>query len=213
LFTTDNILEVTKQEFSLDSIKGMRTIVSRAAYIELLDCLARAVVGRKRYMENRTTTPLSEWFTYTDEAFLLLCLESYVPKWNRAWARQQQQGQQQNVTAADEEDARYTGKSKGLKRGWTDEGKERMNALLIDVARDRQANGENFDIIFKDEMIRRYTTEDTRNPGGRQQDEELAPANRVVLVYNDFNIAQLLAHAAMGTAGDKELSGAVTAAL
>jgi hypothetical protein len=85
------------------------------------------------------TKPLSEWFTYTDEAFLLLCLESYVPKWNRAWAREQQEGQQ-NMTAADEEDARYTGKAKGLKRGWTDEGKERMNALLVDVARDRQAN-------------------------------------------------------------------------
>ena len=108
----------------------MRRIALRAAYIELLDCLVRAVVGRKRYVENRMTKPLSEWFTYTDEAFLLLCLESYVPKWNRAWARQQQEGQQ-NVTAADEEDARYTGKAKGLKRGWTDEGKEQMNALLV----------------------------------------------------------------------------------
>jgi hypothetical protein len=183
----------------------MRRSASRAAYIELLDCLVRAVVGRKRYVENRMTKPLSEWFTYTDEAFLLLCLESYVPKWNRAWVRQQQEGQE-NMTAADEEDARYTGKAKGLKRGWTDEGKERMNALLVDVARDRQANGENFDIMFKDEMIRKYTKEDTRNPGGN--DEELAPENRVVLVYNDFNIAQLLAHAAVGTAGD-ELPGAV----
>ena len=62
--------------------------------------------------------------------------------------------------------------------------------------------------MFKDEMIRRYTTEDTRNPGGRQHDEELAPENRVVLVYNDFNIAQSLAHAAVGTAGD-ELPGDV----
>ena len=110
------------------------------------------------------------------------------------------------MTAADEEDARYTGKAKGLKRGWTDEGKERMNALLVDVARDRQANGENFDIMFKDEMIRKYTKEDTRNPGGN--DEELAPENRVVLVYNDLNIAQILAHAAVGTAGD-ELPGAL----
>ena len=141
MFTTDNVLEVTNQEFNLDNIKGMRRIVSRDAYIELIvDCLARAVVGRKRYMENQTTKPLSKWFTYTDDAFLLLCLESYVPKWNQAWARQQEEGQQ-NVTAADEEDARYTGKAKGLKRGRTDEGKERMNALLIDVALDRQANG------------------------------------------------------------------------
>jgi len=180
----------------------MRRNASRAAYIELIDCLARAVVGRKVYMDNRMTKPLSEWFTYTDEAFLLLCLESYVPKWNRAWARQEEG--QQNLAAVDE-DARYTGKTKGTKLGWTKDGLERMNALMIDVARDRQANGAHFDNIFKDEMIRRYNKEDTRNPGGRQHDEEVAPENRVVIVYNDFNIAQLLAHAAMDTS--EEVAG------
>jgi hypothetical protein len=209
LFTTDNILEVTNQEFRLESITGMRSIASRAAYIELLDCLARSVVGRKVYMDNRMTKPLSEWFSYTDEAFLLVCLESYVPKWNRAWARRQREGgQQQNAAAAEDEeqdeDARYTGKAKGTKLGWTDEGKERMNALMIDVARDRQANGPHFDIIFKDEMIRRYTKEDT---GGNVHEEEVAPQDRVVIVYNDFNIAQLLAHAAMDPAGAEEVAG------
>ena len=72
--------------------------------------------------------------------------------------------------------------------------------------------GENFDIIFKDEMIRGYTAEDTRNSpaGGRQHaDEELVPANRVVLVYNDFSIKQLLAHAALDTAGEEVPAGAV----
>jgi len=54
----------------------MRSIPSRPAYVELLDCLARAVVGCKVYVDNRMTKPLSEWFTLTDEAFLLLCLES-----------------------------------------------------------------------------------------------------------------------------------------
>jgi hypothetical protein len=54
----------------------MRRNASRAAYIELIDCLARAVVGRNKvYMENRMTKPLSAWFTYTDEAFLLLRLD------------------------------------------------------------------------------------------------------------------------------------------
>ena len=70
--TTDNILKETQREFHLPSIMGMRRIASRAAYIELFDCLARSVVGRKVYVENRMTKPLSEWFTLTDEAFLLL---------------------------------------------------------------------------------------------------------------------------------------------
>jgi hypothetical protein len=198
-FTTDNILDVANREFCLANISGMRKIASRAAYMELVDCLARAVVGRKVYMESRMTKPLSEWFTCTDEAFLLLCLESYVPKWNRAWAQQQQQPEGAPEQNVEYEDARYTGRTKGTKLGWTKEGLERMNALMIDVVRDRQANGTHFDNIFKEEMIRKYTKEDTRNPRGREHDEEIAQENRVVLVYNDFNIGQLLAHAAMDT--------------
>jgi hypothetical protein len=106
---------------------GIRRTQSRPAYVELVDCLARAVVGRKVYIENRMTKPLSEWFTLTDEAFLLLCLESYVPKWNRTWAqqaslavpravpRQQQEGEQKEG----DEDAMYTGRSRGTKRSWS----------------------------------------------------------------------------------------------
>ncbi len=81
--------------------------------------------------------------------------------------------------AADDEDARlYTGKtSKGSTLGCRKERLEHMNALMIDVARDQQANGAHFDNTFKDEIIRRFTKSDTRNPGGRQHDEEVVPEN------------------------------------
>lgn len=170
--------------------------------MELLDCLVRAVVGRKVYIDSRMTKPLSEWFTLTDEAFLLLCLESYVPKWNREWAqsscapvaaaaRQQEEGEQ---TVGDE-DALYTGKSRGTKRSWSKDGLERFNGLMIDVYRDRQANGANFDNIFREEMIKRYGKQnDTTNPV-RGEDEQTNPENRVVVVYSDFNMEHLMAHA------------------
>jgi hypothetical protein len=99
---------------------------------------------------------------------------SCTAKWDRAWP-QQEEGKQ-NLAAVDE-DARYTGKTKGTQLGWTKDGLDCMNALMIDVARDRQANWAHLDNIFKEEMIRRYTKEDTRNPGGRQHDEEVAPEN------------------------------------
>jgi hypothetical protein len=79
--------------------------------------------------------------------------------------------------AALDEDARYTGKTKGTKLGWTKDGLERMNALMVDVVRDQQANGAHFNNILKEEKIRRYTKEVMRNPGGRQYDEEGAPEN------------------------------------
>ncbi len=207
--TTDNILAVTNREFRLQNIKGMRRIQSRPAYLELVYCLARAVVGRKVYIENRMTQPLSEWFTLTDEAFLLLCLESYVPKWNRAWTQQdslavppaaarQQEGEQNEGN----EEAKYTGRSRGTKRSWSKEGLQRYNALMVDEYCDREKNGTNFDDIFREEMIKRYGKQnDNTNPARGREDEQTEPENCVVVVYSDFNIQQLMAHAAGVRAG------------
>jgi hypothetical protein len=142
--TTDNILTEAQREFHLPSTRGMRRISSRSVYIELLDCLVRAAVGWKVYVDNRMTKPLSEWFTRTDEAFLLLCLESYVGKWNWEWTRatlvlaappqppQQQEGEQKQ--GDDREEALYTGRSRGTKRSWSAEELERFNALVVDVS-------------------------------------------------------------------------------
>ena len=90
---------------------------------------------------------MSEWFTLTDEAFLLLCLELYAAKWNRAWAQaaHQQQQQPEEQKQRDEEDARYTRRSRGTKRSWSRDRLERFNAIIVDVYRDRQANGTAFD--------------------------------------------------------------------
>jgi hypothetical protein len=136
-------------------------IASRAAYIKLIDCFARTVVRHKVYMENRMTKPLSEWFTYTDEEFLLFCLELHSPKWNPAWWAQHKVWQK-NVAAADE-DARYTGKTEGTKLGWTKE-------WLMWLGTDRQMGHTS---TTSSKMIRMvYTKENMRNPVGRQHNEE-----------------------------------------
>jgi hypothetical protein len=212
--TTDNILAVANREFRVPNILGMRRIASRHAYIELLDCLVRSVVGRKKYMENRVTTPLSNWFTRTDEGFLLLCLESYAEKWNRKWAdgalppRQQQEEGEQKV--GEREEARYTGRHIGTRRSWSQEGLERFNALMIDVVRDREENGANFDAIFKHEMINRYSRQNDITVLGGQQQDQPALENCVVQVYSNFNMDQLMAHAT-ATASTGAVAAAVVA--
>ena len=193
--TTDNILAVTNREFRLRSIMGTRSIQSRSAYVELLDCVVRAVVGRKVYIDSRMTKPLSEWFTLTDKAVLFLCLESYVPKWNREWAQssrapvaaaaaaaRQQKGEQK----VGDEDALYTGKSRGTKRSWSKDGLERFNGLMIDVYRDRQANGANFDNIIREEMIKRNGKQNDTTKPVRGEDEQTNPEKCVVVVNSDF---------------------------
>ena len=137
----DNILKITKQEFCLESIREMRRIRSRPAYLELLDCLVRSVVGRKVYVENRMTKPLSEWFTMTDEAFLLLCLESYVEKWNHTWARavqRQQQGELAVVGDEVEEEPGTLGEARvpsaaGHRKDWS----ASMRLWLMSIETDR----------------------------------------------------------------------------
>ena len=113
------------------------------------------------------TKPLSEWFTLTDEACLLLCLESYVGKWNGEWTRKQllrasppqppQQQEGEEIQGDDREDALHTGRTRGTKRSWSAEGLERFNALMIDVYRNRKENGTDFDMVFEEEINNRYT--------------------------------------------------------
>ena len=54
-------------------------------YMDLLDDLLKTVVGATKFKENRCKTHLSEWFTITDEAFLLLCLQNYWKQWHYEW--------------------------------------------------------------------------------------------------------------------------------
>ncbi len=72
---------------------------------------------------------------------------------------------------------------------------------MIDVVWHWVVNGEQFNNIFKEEMIKRYNKEkdNMRYPGGREHDEEIAQENWVVQAYNEFDIGQILAHAAMDT--------------
>ena len=67
----------SKEELDIEN--GMRS--NAQTYVEFIYCFARAVVGIKTWKQNTTKTALSEFFTITDEAFLLLCIESYRDKW------------------------------------------------------------------------------------------------------------------------------------
>ena len=60
---------------------GMRSASTAKRYAKFLYLYAKSVTGLKKWNANCKTSPLSEYFTLTDEAFLLLCHESYTAKW------------------------------------------------------------------------------------------------------------------------------------
>ena len=76
---------------------------------------------------------------------------------------------------------------------------------MIDVYRDRQANGVALNKIFQDEMIRRYEKQANSTNPALGNDEQAPHEDRVVIVYNDFNMDQFLAHAAGAEAHQEEV--------
>lgn len=74
----------------------MRGASTAKRYAKFLFLYAKAVTGLKKWNVNCKTRPLSEYFTLTDEAFLLLCHESYTAKWLSAF----QQGGLTNAAMA-----------------------------------------------------------------------------------------------------------------
>ena len=89
-------------------------------YMNLLDDLLKTVVGATKFKENRCEKHLSEWFTVTDEAFLLLCLENYWQQWHYEWMVNRN-GPPADEPAPEVINPRYTGKTRGTKRSWSRE--------------------------------------------------------------------------------------------
>jgi hypothetical protein len=123
----------------MQSIAGMRRDARMDEYIYFLDTTITAVVGYSKYKENRITRPFSEWSTYTDKAFLLLFMETYMRKWEHEW-RVEKYGEPRNLDQVDP--ARFesldSAASQETKRSWSPERMERFNTLMINVFRDGQ---------------------------------------------------------------------------
>ena len=117
---TDKILEETCGDLQLQSIAGMRSDATMDVYIDFLDTTIKAVVGYSKHKENWITRPFSEWCTYTDEAFLMLCMETYGRKWAHEW-RVEKYGQPSNLDQIDTRtfESLYTAASQGTKRSWS----------------------------------------------------------------------------------------------
>jgi hypothetical protein len=125
-------------------------------YMDLLDVLLKTEVGATKFKENRCKRRLSEWFTITDEAFLLLCVENYWQQWHCKWIVKRSGPPANEARAHEVMNPRYTGKTRGTKRSWSREGMERFNNLAVLVYNDRRERDEDFDQWFLREMIESY---------------------------------------------------------
>jgi hypothetical protein len=137
------------------------------------------------------TRPYSEWSTYTDEPFLMLCMETYRRKWEHEW-RVQKYGQPAS-TCDQLEQARleslYTAASQGTKRSWSAEGMRRFKTLMINVLCNRRDNGRIFDNMILEETKRKYSkVNSTRQEINNKLGDNSIARQQQTIVYIDFKL-------------------------
>ena len=77
------VAESNPQEW-LDLIDEARARRSAApAYCQLLHTYGSALVGKKTWKKKHLIEHFSDYVSVADEAFLWLCLDTYLPRWNR----------------------------------------------------------------------------------------------------------------------------------
>ena len=180
----------------------MRGVGSWNEYKAILDKTLQCIVSAHKYKKNRLTTPLSEWFTFTDEAFLLVCLESYKRKWTYEYTKEFGTREEKAALPPEAPGPLYTGRLQGTKRGWTNAGIQRFNEIMLKVARDRQANAE-----LADQNFLQYQNflHGRREPAVADVDEAQPQPQQRQIVYNDFDLQLLMDHAAGNNDANNDL--------
>lgn len=116
-------------------------------YLYFLLKFVPALVGYRTWVDIRLKTGLEEYFTNSDEAFLLLCYECYGEKWSHDYNAKTRRTTDGDDTQEEHSPvAKYTGVLQvGSKRRWNDAAKQRFNELMVEVYNDRKRNSKKFE--------------------------------------------------------------------
>ena len=176
-----------------DTYVRMRNQETAANYTHLLDQLIQAVVSYRVYKMNRTTRPLSEWVTVSDEALLIICLENYSKMWRYETLLERMGPPPESEYAEGDAapTARYTGKQKGTKRSWSKRGIKIFNKTMVRIYQDRATYGVEFDALFMQHM--KDVHEKSRKKADSNKQGAAVPRKKESLILSDFNIKAYMA--------------------
>ena len=73
------------KQFCLNILEKLRSKEGRSQYIHFLDTFVSAGIGCKKWKNNRLLKPLSDYFSISDEAFVLLTYDCYNEKWTHEY--------------------------------------------------------------------------------------------------------------------------------
>ena len=115
----------------------MRSAEDKTVYFAFIEYFVSAVIGRKRYKQNRCDNHLSKYVTPSDEALAIILFDNNIDTW--------MDQAKHNLTKSGEVKPKYTngGSSKGevassrKYQGWSEEGLKKFNELHGMIKRDR----------------------------------------------------------------------------
>ena len=162
---------------------------NQKAYTTLLRAYGGALVGINVWKKQHLTSSFSEYVTIADEAFLWLCLDTYLPIYNRndigsinptdgaiLMVSNKDSGSNISVTPSKptvSEDAvsntRQTSPTaNGNRYGWTKEGIMRYNRYFASIAQERRSDT-TFDTFFLQQCQEHATPAQTKTVSKNQE--------------------------------------------
>jgi hypothetical protein len=185
----DTLGERPRSAISLNKIiKELRGPDTIRDYVRLMDLLIQGVVSAKVFKDNRETTPMREWVTVSDEAFLLLCVENYAT----VWENEVRVGADEEIPEGPIPMARYTGKNKGTKKSWSKDGMKLFNHFMERVFLSREDDGEEFDDLFMRAMKEKYNKQAHKKKRTADANVVAAQRKKDFVVLSDFTIQQYM---------------------
>ena len=248
--SVSGLVRANRSMFPVDEVLRLRTNTEsgRLKYVEFLQHYIPTIIGARKWSGVRQVMLVNECFTYSDEAFLLLCYECYHRKWLQEYTTgngqpsasdDEQANNRTTATATNgaaamemvsahawlcrtsvqpyrlqltnmcfrvlplvlwfwclQEQARYVGRMRGTRKGWSKAGQNRFNALMVQVFLDRKQNGVAFDDMMRCRMRETYGK---KRASQERNDNDLTGAGPVV-VYSDLNLEYMIRQANLHSA-------------
>ena len=151
---TENLDDDPREETVLELLPRARQRREHAdAYMKLLFRYGGALIGKKKWKTSCLTKSLSEYLTTADEAFLWLCIDTYLPIYNPQNIHDTNREVQQtlmvsNHAMANNKENMVSKTANGNRYGWTTAGIQEYNKYCHEIVHERHEYGKTFDDAF-----------------------------------------------------------------
>ena len=159
--------------------------------MEVFDNLARiclqSILPRKKWLSNYDKKPISEFVTVADEALAYLVLENNYMDWMKIATNEVQDNKKRK------RETKYTlmnagGSSRGSKKGWSVEGKERYNDYFDSITEARMRDSVK---AMEVDLLNTWKEEENSTVGSQDMDETVIVTEKRFTPRSAFDYSKI----------------------